>query len=71
MKKVVRKLHMDEDAAAILVRRAGSPRKQGEYLSKLLRAQDQPGALLAELTRLESELARLRRQLPGGEPSDG
>jgi hypothetical protein len=73
MKKVVRKIHMDEDAAALLVRLAGSPRKQGEYLSKLLRAQAQPDSLLAELARMESELARLRSEVRRrvGEPSDG
>jgi hypothetical protein len=63
MKKVERALMLDEDAAALLIQLAGGPRKQGEYLSRLIRAQAQPGALYQELSRLEAELARLRDQV--------
>jgi len=36
-KKMQRKYVIEEEAAAALVRLAGSPRKQGEYLSRLIR----------------------------------
>lgn len=72
MKKVT--IALDDDVAALLVQLAGSPRKQGEYISKLLRAQTQPGALLGEVARMEGELARLRAQVQrqmGAEANQG
>lgn len=63
MKKVERSFMIDEDAAELLVQLAGGPRKQGDYLSKMIRAQAQPDALLPELARLEMELARLRDEV--------
>jgi hypothetical protein len=38
MKKVERALMLDEDGAALLIQLAGGPRKQGTYLSRLIRA---------------------------------
>ncbi len=61
MKKVT--IALKEEDAALLIQLAGSSRKQGEYVSRLLRAQARPDSLLTELTRMETELARLRDQV--------
>jgi hypothetical protein len=59
--KVERTVQLDPDAAELLIQLAGSPRKQGEYLSALIRekAREQ-NILAARITALEEELARLK-----------
>lgn len=61
MKKVT--IALDDEAAALLIQLAGGPRKQGVYISRLVRAQARPDSLLTELTRMETELARLRAEV--------
>ena len=62
--KVDRLLKLDADAAALLVQLAGGQRKQGAFVSQLIRlaaAQQQSGdPLLARITLLEAELAAVK-----------
>src|SRR4051794_41059756 len=50
-------VQMDADAADLLVKLAGSPRRQGEYLSELVRA-----AASGQANHEDAQLATLRRQ---------
>jgi hypothetical protein len=78
MAKVERTLKLDEDAAALLIQLAGSERKQGEFVSALIREKARQDPLLARLAQMEEELARLRLEIlrraeqpPAGEGEDG
>lgn len=78
MKKVDRTLKLDEDAAVLLIQLAGSERKQGEFVSALIREKARQDPLLTRLAQMEEELARLRREIlrraepaPTGEGEDG
>lgn len=61
------KLMLDADAATLLLQLAGGPRKQGDYVSKLIRAaaagQMPPVDLLDRLAALERELSQIRNEL--------
>lgn len=60
MKKVGRTIYFDEDAAELLLRLAGGPRKQGSYLSELIRRAARDQTVEARIRVLEEELARLK-----------
>jgi hypothetical protein len=71
MEKVERTVKLDPDAAALLVELAGSPRKQGAFLSDLIREAGvrqenskhlppEIASLLERIQRLELEVARLQ-----------
>jgi hypothetical protein len=63
MKKVERTVFLDEDAAELLIQLAGGPRKQGEYLSDLLRREARKDPLAVQVETLSREAARLRADL--------
>ena len=76
--KATVKLVMDADAAELLLKLAGSQRKQGEYVSRLVRAAaaggldvqrvalvDKVAALEEQLTALGEQLAQVRAELMG------
>ena len=63
MKKVERRIVFDEDAATLLLQLAGGPRKQGIYLSELIRRAAREQMVDARLRALEQELARLKAGL--------
>ena len=63
MKKQSVTLALDADAAALLIHLAGSPRKQGALVSRLIRERAGHAPDLARLTELERELALLRARL--------
>jgi hypothetical protein len=63
MKKVERRIVFDEDAAALLLQLAGGPRKQGAYLSTLIRRAAREQTVEARIHTLEQELARLKADL--------
>ena len=75
MKKVGRTIYFDEDAAALLLQLAGGPRKQGTYLSDLIRQAARAQVVDARLAALEAELAHLKTLLadraPGEEETNG
>jgi hypothetical protein len=57
---------LDDDAAELLIALAGSPRKQGEFLSALIRSEAQrrrAETLPAELDGLRRELTALERRV--------
>ena len=62
--KIERTVKLDPDAADLLLQLAGSPRKQGEWLSAMIRekAREQ-NIFAARLQALEAELHALRAQL--------
>ncbi|HMA35708.1 MAG TPA: hypothetical protein VKY74_14680 [Chloroflexia bacterium] len=57
------KLMLDGDVAGILMRLAGSPRKQSEYISRLLRAASDAQDALAQVE--QAELVEIREILRG------
>lgn len=67
--KVDVKLALDRDAATMLLELAGSQRKQGEYVSQLIRAAHagRPVRLqvLDRLAELEQEIQQLRASISG------
>jgi hypothetical protein len=71
MKKVERSFMIDEDAATLLVQLAGGPRKQGEFLSDLIREKSRQDPLLTRIADLERELAQLRVEVLRREQRDG
>jgi hypothetical protein len=60
MKKVERRIVLDEDAAVLLLQLAGGPRKQGAYLSALIRRAAGEQTVEARIRALEQDLARLK-----------
>ena len=69
MKKVERKLWLEEDAAALLIQLAGGPRKQGDYLTALIREQARHPTLHARIASLAEELRRLQAEVAAQEPA--
>ena len=63
MEKVERSFMIDRDAADLLVQLAGGPRKQGEYLSEMIRREARKDPLAAQLDALAWETERLRGEL--------
>jgi len=61
MEKVERTVTLDADAAELLVELAGSSRKQGAYLSDLIRAA--AAARTATIQTEDADLATLRTQV--------
>lgn len=62
--KVERTVKLDPDAAELLIQLAGSPRKQGEYLSALIREKAQEQQTMGtRLAAVEQELAHLKAAL--------
>jgi hypothetical protein len=67
--KATVKLVMDADAAELLLKLAGSQRKQGEYVSRLVRAAAAGGldmqrvAMVDKLAVLEQQFAALGEEL--------
>jgi hypothetical protein len=64
------KLALDEDAADMLLELAGGPRKQGDFVSQLVRAaweqrrpDNQPSGVQRELAEIRERLARLEMSL--------
>ena len=70
MKKVGRTIYFDEDAASLLLQLAGGPRKQGVYLSELIRRAAREQAVDARLRALAAELARLTGVLAPRPPTE-
>ncbi len=70
MKKVGRKIYFDEDAAELLLRLAGGPRKQGEYLSELIRRAAEGQTVEARIRVLETELTRLKADVTPRQEKD-
>jgi hypothetical protein len=66
MKRVTRTFKLDEDSAALLLQLAGSPRKQGTYLSELIHRAAQEQTVEARIRALEAELARLKAEVTPG-----
>ena len=61
--KVERTVKLDPDAAELLIQLAGSSRKQGEYLSTLIREKAREQPLLLRVAALEQELLRLKLEV--------
>jgi len=55
------KLMLDTDSARLLLELAGSPRKQGEYVSKLIRAAAMSPNFLSQIE--QAEVSDLRQML--------
>jgi hypothetical protein len=53
----------DEDAAVLLLRVAGDPRKQGLYLSELIRRAAREQTVAARIRAQARELARLKADI--------
>jgi hypothetical protein len=53
----------DEDAAVLLLRVAGDPRKQGLYLSELIRRVAREQTVAARIRAQARELARLKADI--------
>lgn len=57
---------LDDDAAELLIELAGSPRKQGEFLSALIRSEAQrrrAESLPTEVDALRRDLSALERRI--------
>jgi hypothetical protein len=63
MSKVERTFMIDADAAALLVQLAGGPRKQGEFLSEMIRREARKDPLAVQVEALRRELARVEAEL--------
>src|SRR5215212_1569022 len=61
--KVERTVKLDPDAAELLIQLAGSSRKQGEFLSTLIREKARERAVTDRLRMLEEQLGELRTTL--------
>ncbi len=71
MKKIERSFMLDEDASDLLLGLAGGVRKQGEYLSELIRRAAKEQTVDVRIRALEAELARLKADVarpPDEEP---
>ncbi len=66
--KVERTVKLDPDAAELLITLAGSPRKQGEYLSELIRRAAREQTVEARVRALEAELTALKADMAAPPP---
>ena len=70
MERVTRTFKLDADSADLLLQLAGSPRKQGEYLSAVIRRLAEGQTVEARIRALQAELDRLKAEVvprPDGE----